>query len=127
MIPKHKAVKARKRICELCALFIAAILLVAVGCYAGQWLAARRLKADVSELPKQEMIATDNATKNLKNVIEKAQNERNKLPEVVRGAKDDIRRDVAGLDNNGVAGRWNGLLGRYREDRAAAEGILVEQ
>ena len=109
------------------ALFVAAVLLAAAGCYAGQWLSVRRFKADVPELPKQEMIAADNVAESLKNVIGKAQNERNKLPEVIRGAKDDIRRDVAGLDNDGVAGRWNGLLGRYREDRAATEGVLADQ
>ena len=109
------------------ALFVAAILLVAAGCYVGRWLEARIYGANAPELPKREIAVTDNVTESLKNVIGKAQNERNKLPEVIKSAKDDIRRDVAGLDNDGVAGRWNGLLGRYREDRAATEGVLADQ
>ena len=109
------------------ALFVAALLLVAVGCYAGRLFEARRFRADAPVLPQQEIVAVDNVTEKLKNVIEKAQIEKNKLPEVIKRAKDDIRCDVAGLDNDGAADRWNGLLGRYREGRAAAEGILPDR
>lgn len=104
-------------------LFVAALLLVAVGCYISRLFEARKFKADAPILPQQEIMAVDNATEKLKNVIEKAQIERNKLPEVVKRAKVDIQRDVADLTDDGVADRWNGLLGRYREDRAAAEGV----
>ncbi|MDO4561250.1 MAG: hypothetical protein Q4C86_09890 [bacterium] len=108
-------------------LFVAAILLVAAGCYVGRWLEARIYGANTPELPKREIAVTDNVTESLKNVIERSQSERNKLPEVIKSAKDDIRRDVAVLDNDGVAGRWNCLLGRYREDRAAAEGVRSDE
>lgn len=103
-------------------LFLAAILVLIVGCYVGR-LVARKTVVDMSELPKHEIAVTDSATEKLKSVIEMAQVERSKLPEVVKGAKDDVRHDVAGLGDNGIADRWNGLLGRYREDKAAAEGV----
>lgn len=108
-------------------LFVAAILLVAAGCYAGRWLEVRIYGANAPELPKREIAVTDNVTESLKNVIERSQSERNKLPEVIKRAKSDVRCNVGELDDNGVAGRWNGLLGRYREDRAAAEGVLADQ
>lgn len=109
------------------ALFASAVLLVAVGCYFGRLFEARRFRADAPVLPRQEMSVTDNVTEKLKNVIQEAQVERNKLPEVIKSAKNDIRRDVADLDSYGVADRWNGLLGRYREGRAAAEGVLPDR
>ncbi|MCQ4765702.1 hypothetical protein, partial [Cloacibacillus evryensis] len=58
------------------ALFVAAVLLVAVGCYAGRLFEARRFRADARVLPQQEIVAVDNVTEKLKNVIEKAQIEK---------------------------------------------------
>lgn len=125
---EHKAVKACKRICELCALFLVVILLVSIGCYVGRWLEARRtLGTNLPELPKHEMAVTDSVGEKLKNVIERSQSERNKLPEVIKRAKSDVRCNIGELDNDDIAVRWNGLLGRYREDRAAAEGISTDQ
>ena len=108
-------------------LLIAAILLVATLCCAGQWLETRRVKTDVPALPQQEIAAMDNVTEKLKNVIENAQSERNKLPEVIKSAKDSAVNNIVNLDDAAVADRWNGLLGRYRESRAAAEGVLADQ
>ena len=107
-------------------LFLAAILVLAVGCYVGR-LVARKAVVDMSEMPKHEIAVTDSATEKMKNIIEKAQTEKSKLPEVIKGVKDDIRRDVAGLSDDSIALRWNGLLGRYREDRAAAEGVRSDE
>lgn len=105
------------------ALLIVAILLLAAGFYLWRWGQARIYGTGVPDLPRDEMAVVDNVTEKLKSVIEMAQVERSKLPEVVKGAKVDIQRDVADLTDDGVADRWNGLLGRYREDRAAAEGV----
>lgn len=109
------------------ALFVAAILLAAAGRYAGRRLEARVYGAKAPELPIREMAVTDEVTERLKDVIEYARVERDKLPEVIKGAKREVQRDVGGLDDDGVAGRWNALLGRYREDRAAAEGVSAPE
>lgn len=108
-------------------LLVAALLLVSVGCYIGRLFEARRLKADIPAVPQQEIVAVDNVTEKLKNVIEKAQSERMKLPEVVKNVKENVVRDMAGIDNNGIAEHWNGLLGRYREDRASTKRILPDE
>lgn len=77
--------------------------------------------------PAQEIAAVDNAAEKLKSEIKQAHDLKNKLPEVVKNAKNETRRDIGRLDNSSVADRWNGLLGRYREDRAATEGLLSDE
>lgn len=109
------------------ALLAAAVLLAAAGWGLWRWGQARIYGVDGTTRPPVETAAVDDAAERLKNVIEIAQNERNKLPEVIEGAKNVIRRDVAGLGDNDIAYRWNGLLGRYREDRTAAEGISADR
>lgn len=109
------------------ALLIVAILLLSAGFYLWRWGQVRIYGTGVPDLPRDEMAVVDNVTEKLKNVIEKAQIERNRLPEVIEGAKNVVRRDVGRLDDDGVVRRWNGLLGRYREDRAAAEGVRSDE
>ena len=109
------------------ALLIAAILLLAAGFYFWRWGQARIYGTGVPDFPRDEMAVVNNVADKLKNAAKQAQNERNRLPEVIEGAKNVVRRDVGRLDDDGVVCRWNGLLGRYREDRAAAEGVRSDE
>lgn len=103
-----------------------AVAVLFVGIKIGAWT-MRSNDVSASSVPAVEIAATDEATKTIQERINEAQKVRAKLPEVIKRAKSDIRRDVGEFDDNGVACRWNGLLGRYREDRAAAEGVSAPE
>ena len=99
----------------------AALLVFAAGALSAIWLNARN--AEVAVAPVMEATVTDEASRKIGESITEAQQRKNKLPEVVKSAKDDVMRDVADADDACIADRWNGLLGRYRESRTPAGGI----
>ena len=99
----------------------AGLLIFAAGALAAIWLNAR--DAEDINVPVVEASITDEASRKIGETITEAQQRKNKLPEVVKSAKNNVMRDVAGVDDACIADRWNGILGRYREHRTAAGGI----
>ena len=100
---------------------VAALLIFAAGALAAIWLNARN--AEVAAVPVMEAAITDEASRKIGESITEAQQRKNKLPEVVKNAKNNVMRDVADVDDACIADRWNGILGRYRESRTPADGI----
>lgn len=98
-----------------------ALMIFAAGALAAIWLNARN--AEYIDAPVMEATVTDEASRKIGESITEAQQRKNKLPEVVKNAKDNVMRDVADADDACIADRWNGLLGRYREHRTPAGGI----
>ena len=99
----------------------AALLIFAAGALAAIWLNARN--AEVAVAPVMEATVTDEASRKISESITEAQQRKNRLPEVVKSAKDYVMRDVAGADDACIADRWNGILWRYRESRTSAGGL----
>ena len=100
---------------------VAGVLVFAAGALAAIWLNARN--AEVAVAPVMETTVTDEASRKIGETITEAQQRKNRLPEVVKSAKDNVMRDVADADDACIADRWNGLLGRYREHRTPAGGL----
>ena len=100
---------------------VAALLIFAAGALAAIWLNVRN--AEHINVPVMEAAITDEASRKIGESITEAQQRKNKLPEVVKNAKDNVMRDVADADDACIANRWNGILGRYRESRTPAGGI----
>ena len=100
---------------------VAALLIFASGALAAIWLNARN--AEVAVVPVMEATVTDEASRKIGESITEVQQRKNRLPEVVKSAKDNVMRDVADADDACIADRWNGLLGRYREHRTPAGGL----
>ena len=100
---------------------VAALLVFAAGALAAIWLNAK--DAEHINVPVVEASITDEASRKIGESITEAQQRKNKLPEVVKNAKNNVMRDVADADDACIADRWNGLLGRYRESRTPAGGI----
>ena len=96
------------------------VLVFAAGCVTAVWLNQRDADVDV---PVMDATITDEASRKISESITEAQQRKDRLPEVVKSAKDNVMRDVADADDACIADRWNGLLGRYRESRTPAGGI----
>ncbi len=99
----------------------AALLVFAAGALSAIWLNARN--AEHVDAPVMEASITDEASRKIGETITEAQQRKNKLPEVVKNAKDNVMRDVADADDACIADRWNGILGRYRAHRTATGGL----
>ena len=99
---------------------IAGVLIFAAGCVTAVWLNQRDSDIDV---PVMEATITDEASRKISETIAEAQKERERLPEVVKNAKDDVMHNIADADDACIADRWNGILGRYRESRTPADGL----
>lgn len=99
----------------------AGVLVFAAGALAAIWLNARN--AEHINVPVVEASRTDDASRTIGETITEAQQRKNRLPEVVKSAKDDVMRDVADTNDACIADLWNGILGRYREHRTAAGGL----
>ena len=97
------------------------VLIFAAGCVTAVWLNARN--AEHINVPVMEAAITDEASRKIGESITEAQQRKNRLPEVVKSAKNNVMRDVAGVDDACIADRWNGILGRYRESRTSAGGL----
>ena len=99
---------------------VVGVLIFAAGCVTAVWLNQRDSDVDV---PVMEAAITDETSRKISEAIAEAQKERERLPEVVKNAKDDVMHNIADADDACIADRWNGILGRYREHRTAAGGI----
>ena len=99
----------------------AALLIFAAGCVTAVWLNAK--DAEHIDAPVVEASITDEASRKIGETITEAQQRKNRLPEVVKSAKNNVMRDVADADDACIADRWNGILGRYRESRTSAGGL----
>lgn len=99
----------------------AALLIFAAGAVTAVWLNAR--KAAEVDVPVMEAVQTEEASRKISESIAEAQQRKDKLPEVVKSAKDDVVRDVADDTDDLIADRWNGILGQYRESRTQTEGL----
>lgn len=109
------------------ALIVSTCLLIACGVWMFYRSAADRQPAEPMK-PTLEIAAVDNAVEKLKGAIKQSHDLRNKLPEVLKNAKQDAAAGVRQLNNDDdIADSWNGMLGRYREDRTAAEGIQSDE
>ena len=99
----------------------AALRVFAAGALSAIWLNAR--DAEHINVPVMEAAITEEASRKISESITEAQQRKNKLPEVVKNAKNNVMRDVADADDACIADRWNGILGRYREHRTATGGL----
>ena len=97
------------------------VLIFAAGCVTAVWLNARN--AEHIDVPVMEATVTDDASRKIGESITEAQQRKNRLPEVVKSAKNNVMRDVADTNDACIADLWNGILGRYREHRTAAGGL----
>lgn len=99
---------------------VVALLIFAASAVTAVWLSQEYAEVDV---PAMEAVKTEEASRKISETIAEAQKERDKLPEVVKSAKDDVVRDVADDADDSIADRWNGILGRYREHRTPSDGL----
>ena len=99
---------------------VAGVLIFAAGYLTAVWL---NHEAAVVGVPVMEAVKTDEASRKISESVAEAQQRKDKLPEVVKSAKDDVVRDVAGDTDDFIADRWNGILGRYREYRTPSGGL----
>lgn len=98
----------------------AALLIFAASAVTASWLSQEYAEVDV---PAMEAVRTEEASRKISETIAEAQKERDKLPEVVKSAKDRVVHDVADDADDSIADRWNGILGRYREHRTSSDGL----
>ena len=98
----------------------AALLIFAAGAMTASWLSQEYAEVDV---PAMEAVRTEEASRKVSESIAEAQQRKNKLPEVVKSAKDRVVHDVADDADDSIADRWNGILGRYREHRTPSDGL----
>lgn len=96
------------------------VLVFSAGCVTAVWLNQRDADVDV---PVMEATITDEASRKISETIVEAQKERDKLPEVVKNAKEQAIQNVGSDGDADIARRWNCLLGRYREHRTPAGGL----
>lgn len=101
---------------------VVGVLIFAAGCVTvtAVWLNQRDSNVDV---PVMEATITDEASRTISETIAEAQKERERLPEVVKNAKEKAVQSVGADGDADIARRWNGLLGRYREHRTPADGL----
>lgn len=100
---------------------VAALAIFAAGALCAVWLNARNA-VDV-QVPIEEIAATEEASRKITETIAEAQTQKDRLPEVVKNAKEKAAQSVGADTDDDIARRWNGLLGRYREHKSAAGGL----
>ena len=100
---------------------VAALAIFAAGALCVVWLNARN--AGDIRAPVDEITITKEASRKIGETIVEAQKQRDRLPEVVKNAKEKAIRDVSADTDDAVARRWNGLLRRYRSSRTQTDGV----
>ena len=100
---------------------VVALAIFAAGALCAVWINAR--DAEVAVVPVMEAIKTEEASRKINETIAEAQKQKDRLPEVIRSAKEKAAQNVGADTDDAIARRWNGLLGRYREHKSAAGGI----
>ena len=88
---------------------VAALLIFASGALAAIWLNARN--AEVAVVPVMEATVTDEASRKIGESITEVQQRKNRLPEVVKSAKNNVMHNIADADDACIADCWNGILG----------------
>ena len=99
----------------------AALLIFTAGALSAIWLNARN--AEHTVVPVMEATKTEEASRKIGESITEVQQRKNKLPEVVKNAKEKAAQSVGADGDADIARRWNGLLGRYREHKSAPGGL----
>lgn len=100
---------------------VVGVLVFAAGALAAIWLNARN--AEHIDVPVMEATVTDEVSQKVSESITETQQRKNKLPEVIRNAKEKAVQSVGSDGDADIARRWNGLLGRYREHRTPSRGL----
>ena len=100
---------------------VVALAIFAAGALCAVWIGAR--DAEVAVVPAMEAMKTEEASRKISETIAEAQKQKDRLPEVIRNAKENAVRNVGADTDDAIARRWNGLLGRYREHKSAADGL----
>lgn len=100
---------------------VVALGIFVAGALCAVWLNAR--DAGDVRAPVDEIAATEDVSRKITGTIVEAQKRKDRLPEVIRDAKEKAAQSVCADGDADIARRWNGLLGRYREHKSAAGGI----
>ena len=101
-----------------------ALLIFAAGALCAVWINAR--DAEVAVVPVMEAMKTEEASRKISETIVEAQKQRDRLPEVVKNAKEKAAQSVGADGDADIARRWNGLLRRYRSSRTQTDGVQSE-
>lgn len=100
---------------------VAALAIFAAGVLCAVWIGARN--AEDIRAPAEEIAVTEDASGKISETIVEAQKQRDRLPEVVKDAKEKAAQSVGADTDDDIARRWNGLLGRYRSSRTQTDGV----
>ncbi|OUO94749.1 hypothetical protein B5F39_02450 [Cloacibacillus sp. An23] len=100
---------------------VAALAIFVAGALCAVWTNARN--AGDIRAPVEEIAATEDASRKISETITEAQKQRDRLPEVVKDAKEKAAQSVSADTDDDIARRWNGLLRRYRSSRTQTDGV----
>ena len=100
---------------------VAALAIFAAGALCAVWIGAR--DAEVAVVPAMEAMKTEEASRKISETIAEAQKQKDRLPEVIRSAKEKAAQSVGADGDADIARRWNGLLRRYRSSRTQTDGV----
>lgn len=100
---------------------VVALAVFAAGALCAVWLNARN--AVDAHVPAEEIAVTEDASRKITDTIAEAQKQKDRLPEVVKDAKEKAAQSVGADGDADIARRWNGLLRRYRSSRTQTDGV----
>ena len=100
---------------------VVALGIFAAGVLCAVWLNARN--AGDIRAPVDEITITKEASRKIGETIAEAQKQKDRLPEVIRSAKEKAAQSVGADGDADIARRWNGLLRRYRSSRTQTDGV----
>lgn len=100
---------------------VVALAIFAAGALCAVWLNARN--AGDIRAPVDEIAVTEEASRKISETIAEAQKQKDRLPEVIRSAKEKAGHSVSTDGDADIARRWNGLLRRYRSSRTQTDGV----
>lgn len=103
---------------------VAALAIFAAGALCAAWISARNA-GDIRS-PAEEIAATEEASRKITETIAEAQKQKDRLPEVIRSAKEKAAQSVGADGDADIARRWNGLLRRYRSSRTQTDGVQFD-
>ena len=100
---------------------VVALAVFAAGVLCAVWIGARN--AGDIRAPADEIAVTEDVSGKISETIAEAQKQKDRLPEVIRSAKEKAAQSVGADGDADIVRRWNGLLRRYREHKSAAGGL----
>lgn len=103
---------------------VAALAIFASGALCAVWIGARN--AGDIRAPVDEIAATEDVSGKISETIAEAQKQKDRLPEVIRSAKEKAAQSVGADGDADIARRWNGLLRRYRSSRTQTDGVQFD-